>query len=86
MFWNDWLDAIHNTSASYAARVIASLSDDDVLNFWAWNDREAAAAIREAREAGDTLELLDIAASLRESLARDVLDEIAYRARNKAGV
>lgn len=85
MYWHGWLEALHSAPAHYAAKEIAALPDDDVLHFWAWNDREAAAAIREAREAGDTAELADIAASLRESLARDVLSEIAYRAR-KAGV
>lgn len=85
MFWNGWIEALHNAPAHYAAKEIAALPDDDVLHFWAWNDREAAAAIRETRESGDAAEIANIAASLRESLARDVLSEIAHRAR-KAGV
>lgn len=84
MYWLGWLEALHSAHAQYAAKEIAALPDDDVLHFWAWNDRSAAEFIREARAAGDTAELADIAACLRKSLTRDVLDEIAYRATRNA--
>lgn len=86
MYWQLWIDALHSGPECDARREIAGLSDDDVLSFWRWNDRSAAEFIGEAREANDAAALAEIAASLRESLARDVLEEIAYRARKKAGV
>ena len=67
-----WDSLISGTQDDARAR-IAALSDDDVLSFWAWNDRSAAEAIGDATT--DT-ERAALASDLRETLVHDVLAEM----------
>lgn len=60
-----------------AVREIRAMSDTEVANFWHWNDREASSNLRDA--SGE--EWHEIVDSLRESLERDVVAEIRFRAR-----
>jgi hypothetical protein len=73
--WIAFLDSLHAMTESAAELEIDSMDDDDVLQFWTWNDREAAMAIEgEAPE-----EYHNMVYEFREALIRDVIAEIRYR-------
>jgi hypothetical protein len=78
--WNRFIERLHAGTEAAAHDAIANMSADDVLAFWSWNDREAAAAIGECPADG----LPDMVDVLRDQLSSDVMSEIRYRAR-KAG-
>lgn len=80
MSWANWYWDICDKSEDDARAYIAGLDDDTVLAFWAWNDREAAIAISEAREGVADYTLSAVAESLRDSLVGDVVAEIRFRA------
>lgn len=68
-------------NAEAGEKAVEELTDEEVLNFWTWNDSEAAMHIRRARAGEHEDSLEEIAESLRESLLRDVVGEIEHRAR-----
>lgn len=74
--WHIFLDSLHAMTEAAAELEIDSMDDDDVLQFWTWNDREAAMAIDGAAPE----EYHDLVFEFREALIRDVIAEIRYRA------
>lgn len=79
--WHRFIERLHAGTEAAAHDAISCMSADDVLAFWAWNDREAALAI----DACPADERADMAEVLRDQLSSDVMSEIRYRAR-RAGV
>jgi hypothetical protein len=80
--WIDFLNRLHAGTESEARTTMLHMSSADVLAFWRWNDRETALEI-DLCPADEVADMID---GLRSQLWSDVLSEIAYRARSKAGV